>query len=167
MRLPTFAVKARMKGSPLSLVCGWAALAVYLVAYAPVGLGVAALVGSFDRNHQVQVRFGERELALVLHHGLNCAEHRHGAIARALICFAQPSSPTNPDHVIQFSAADTLSSKAQLALPPLQGSEQPPAALTDLVLASSLDAAHYFPPSRPPPGEGGPVRGRLSTVLLI
>jgi hypothetical protein len=27
---------------------------------------------------------------LVLHHGRGCAAHRHGAVARALVCFAQP-----------------------------------------------------------------------------
>src|SRR5664279_3382740 len=81
---PASPAKAWRKRHALGLVAGWSALALYLAVYAPAGLGLAALVGSFDCNHQVQMGCGERGLTLVLHHGRNCAGHRHGAIARAL-----------------------------------------------------------------------------------
>jgi hypothetical protein len=156
-----------MKPCALRLLAGWSALALYLAAYAPADLGLAALVGSFDRNHQVQVRCGERGLALVLHHGRDCAGHRHGAIARALTCFAQPASATDPDHVIQFGAADTLSPKAQLALPSLQGSEQSTAVLAPVAPVPSADTAQPFARAHPPPHECGLAHCLRSTVLLI
>ena len=164
---PALPAKAGMKRRALGLVAGWSTLALYLVVYVPVGLGLAALVGSFDCNHQVQVGWGERGLALVLHHGRNCAGHRHGAIARALTCLAEPASTTDPDHVIQFGAAETLSPKAQLALPPSQGSEQAAAALTEVVLVPSAQTAQHFAFPRPPPGECEAARCLRATVLLI
>jgi hypothetical protein len=140
---------------------------MFLAFYAPTGLGLAALVGSFDCNHQVQVGSGERGLVLVLHHGRNCAGHRHGAIARALACFAQAASATNPDHVIQFGVADNLSPRAQLTSLSLQGSEQPAFGLTEVVLVLSPDTAHHLVRPRPPPGDSGPACCLRSTVLLI
>jgi hypothetical protein len=167
MQTPAFPAKAGMKRRALGLVAGWSALALYLVVYAPAGLGLAALVGSFDCNHQVRVRSGERGLALVLHHGRNCAGHRHGAIARALTCFAQTASATDPDHVIQFGAADALSPKAQLALPSLQGSVQPAAVLAQVVLVPSAHTAQPFARRHPPPDECRLACCLRSTVLLI
>jgi len=164
---PDFQAKAGMRHRTFNLVAGWSALAVYLVVYAPIGIGLAAFLGSFDRSHQAQVRSGERGLALVLHHGRKCVEHRHGAVARALTSFAQPASATNPDHVIQFSTTDTLSTKAQLALPPLPGSEQSAAPLTEVVLTPSAHFAQELTRPRPPPGECEPIRCLRSTVLLI
>ena len=167
MRKPAFPAEAGMKWRALGLVAGWSALALYLFVYAPAGLGLAALAGSFDCNHQVQVRSGERGLALVLHHGRDCAGHRHGAIARALTCFAQPAGDADPDHVIQFGAADTLATKAQLALPSLQGLEQPAAALTKVVLVPSAQTAQHSARPHPPPGECEAARCLRATVLLI
>jgi hypothetical protein len=167
-RKPTFRAKAGKKQRALlRWVGGWSALALYLLAYAPAGLGLAALVGSFDGSHQVQVISGERGLALVLHHVRNCAGHRHGALARALTCIAQRASATNPDHVLQFSGIDTLSAKSQLVPPPLPGLEPPAIAATEVALGSSDDSAQSFARPRPPPGEGGPIRCLRSTVLLL
>ena len=159
--------EAGMTRCALGSVAGWGALALYLVIYAPAGLGLAALAGSFDCNHRVQVRSGERGSALVLHHGRNCTGHRHGAVARALTFFAQRAGDTDPDHIIQFSTVDALSSKWQLSLPLLQGSEQAVAVLTEVVLGPSADAAQHFALPRPPPGECGAARCLRSTVLLI
>ena len=50
---------------------------------------------------------------------------------------------------------------------PLHGSEQPTAALTEVVLVSHAHIAQGLTRPRPPPGEGGPVRCLRSTVLLI
>jgi hypothetical protein len=113
------------------------------------------------------VRSGERGLALVLHHERNCAGHQHGAIARALTCLAQPTSAADPDHVIQFGTADTFSPKTKLALPSLQGSEQPTVVLTQVVLVPSAETAPPFARPHPPFGECGPARCLRSTVLLI
>jgi hypothetical protein len=164
---PALPAKAGMKCGALRLVAGWSVLVLYMIVYAPAGLGLAALVESFDCNHQAQVGSGERGLALVLHHGRNCAGHRHGTIAQALTCFAQPASATDPDHVIQFCAADTLSPKAQLASPSLQASERPALVLTEVFLVPSADTVQDFARPHPPPGECGPARCLGSTVLLI
>ena len=159
--------KARSKRRLLCLVAGWGVLVLYLAVYAPAGLGLAALVGSFDSSHQVQMSSGERGLALVLHHGRNCAGHRHGVIARALTCFAQPATATDPDHVIQFGDADTLSRKAQIAVPSLEGSESLAPVLTEVVLDSCADNARSLAPPHPPPSECRPVCCLRSTILLI
>ena len=164
---PASPAKAGRGRRALCLVAGWGALALYLAAYAPAGLGLAALVGSFDYNHQVQMRSGERGLALVLHHGRNCAGHRHGVIARALTCLAQPASATDPDHVIQFAAADTLARKGQIASLPLQGLERPFLVLTEVVLVSCADNAPNFARPHPPPGECGLAGCLRTTILLI
>lgn len=164
--IPTPA-KAGMKRRALRSAAVWGVVALYLVVYAPAGLGLAALAGSLDNSHQVRVRSGERGLALVLHHGHNCAGHRHGAIARALTCFAQPASATDPDHVIQFGAADSLSPKAQLVLPSFQGPEQPAPVLAEPAFVPSAHTAQYYVPPWPPPDETGPACCIRSTVLLL
>jgi len=149
------------------LTAGCFVLALYLAACSPAGLGLAALLGSFDPSHQVQVHAGERGLAVVLHHGGNCAGHRHGVVARALTCFAQPASAADPDHVIQFSAADSLSRKAQISLPPLAGSAQPALALVEKNFSVSAPFVARLADPRPPPGGGEALRCLRSTVLLI
>jgi hypothetical protein len=149
------------------LVSGWFALALYLTAYSPAGLGMAALAGSFDSSHEVQVRSGEGGLALVLHHGRQCVGHQHGAIARALTCLAQRATNTDPDHVIQFGVADTLSPKAQLVASSIQGFAQPAAALTEVSSVTSTPTEQLSGRPRPPPGKSGTVRFLRSTVLLI
>jgi hypothetical protein len=164
---PASAEKSGMKRRVLCLVGGWGALVLYLAIYAPAGMGLAALVGSFDSNHQVQMRSVERGLALVLHHGRNCAEHRHGVVARALTCLAQPASATDPDHVIQFAATDTLARTGQIALPPLWGFEGPSLVLTEVVQVSCADNALGFARPRPPPGECGLACCLRTTILLI
>jgi hypothetical protein len=156
-----------MKRPALLVFGAWSVLALYLVAYLPAGLGIAAFVGSFDRNHQVQVRLGERSLALVLHHGRHCVGHRHGVIARALTRFAQPASATDPDHVIQFSAADSLSRKSQIALMPFPNAAQSAAALSEIVFAAPSHTTLRLGQPHPPPDESGLLRCLRSIVLLI
>jgi hypothetical protein len=168
MRGPPYPAKTGRRRSALDLVAGWVALALYLLAYAPAGLGFAALVGAFDCNHQVRVRYGERGMALGLHHGRDCPGHRHGTIARTLTCFAQPSRVTDPDHVIQFAAADLLPPMAQPGPPSFQGPEHPAAAPTEVVFGMAAGTAPRLALPRSPPGECDPVvRCLHSTVLLI
>ena len=104
----------RNKGSNWSrLTTGWCALLLYAGACSPPGLGLAALVGALDPNHQLLIGAGERGGRLVLHHGIHCAPHHHGLAARALTLLAQPASAANPDHILQFSSADTLKGQSQ------------------------------------------------------
>ena len=60
---------------------------------------------------------GEGGGRLVLHHGSPCAPHHHGLAARALTIFAQPANTANPDHILQFSSADTLKGRSQTSAP--------------------------------------------------
>lgn len=98
------------------LSAGWCALLLYAGACSPLGLGLAALTGTLDPNHQLLIGAGERSVRLVLHHGSRCAHH-HGVAARALTLFAQPANPANPDHILQFSSADALTSQSQISAP--------------------------------------------------
>jgi hypothetical protein len=99
------------------LTAGWCALLLYAGACSPLGLGLAALVGSLDPNHQLLVGAGERSGRLVLHHGSSGASHHHGVVAHALKLFAQPANAANPDHILQFSSADTLKGQSQASAP--------------------------------------------------
>jgi len=67
---------------------------------------MAALLGTFDPNHHERILSGKSGLQLVLHHGPNGNSHHHGAIAQALTLLAQPPTPSNPDHVIQFGSTE-------------------------------------------------------------
>jgi len=162
-----FAAKAAAWSRAFGLAVGWTVLALYLVIYSSAGLGLAALMGSFDEHHQIQVRPGKSGLALVLHHGHSCDGHRHGLIAHTLTWFAQPPSPSDPDHVIQFGAADTSSSNAKLALPSPQGTERPAAVVTAIDWFSFSLIAQRLANSHPPPDRCETVRSLRSTVLLI
>ncbi len=99
------------------LAAGWCALLLYAGACSPLGMGLAALAGSLDPNHQLLTSAGERGFRMVLHHGSRCATHHHGLAARALTLFAQPANPANPDHLLQFSSADTLQGQSRTAAP--------------------------------------------------
>lgn len=164
---PGVPAKAGLKRRAPASAAAWTLLALYLVAYAPAGLGLAALAGSLDRGHQVQFCGGDRGLALVLHHGRNCAVQRHGVIARALVCFAQPASAADPDHILQFAAADTLSPRALLIPPPLPSPAQPAGLPADSGGTPSADARPEMPRPRPPPAQGEPARCLRSIVLLL
>ena len=108
----------RNKGRHWSwLAAGWCALLLYAGACSPLGMGLAALAGALDPNHQLLTAASERSVRLVLHHGSRCASHHHGLAARALTLFAQPASPANPDHILQFSSADTLNGQSQTSAP--------------------------------------------------
>ena len=96
---------------------GWCALLLYAGACAPLGLGLAALAGSLDPNHQLLISAGDSSRRLVLHHGNRSASHHHGFAARVLTLFAQPPNAANPDHVLQFSSADTLKGKGRTLAP--------------------------------------------------
>lgn len=95
------------------LTAGWCALWLYVGACSPLGLGMAALTGSLDPNHQLLIGASGRGGRLVLHHGSRCGLHHHGLAAHALTLFARPLGSTNPDHILQFCSADTLKGESQ------------------------------------------------------
>lgn len=149
------------------LVAGWLVLALYFLDYSPVGIAAAALVGSLDPAHEVQVQFGASGLQLVLHHGHGCHGHHHGVIAKTLTIFAQPASTANPDHLLKFGSANFFANTAQVRPSTLSLAELPLPVL-DLIslgLPNSSPVAAESP--RPPPGEQGLLACLRSTVFLI
>ena len=108
----------RNKGSSwCRLTAGWCVLLLFASACSPLGLGLAALAGSLDPNHQLLFGAGEPGMRLVLHHGSRCESHHHGLAARALTIFTQPASAANPDHILQFGSAETLKGPSQTSAP--------------------------------------------------
>jgi hypothetical protein len=158
----------RNKGSNWPrLTAGWCALLLYAGACSPLGLGLAALAGSLDPNHQLLIGAGERTGRLVLHHGSSGASHHHGLVARALKLFAQPANAANPDHILQFSSPDTLKGQSQASAP------QPDSRYVLLVFPGGEFFAHTpkvfasgIPPGSPPELDAARLCLR-STVLLI
>ncbi len=149
------------------LIAGGCALLLYAGAFTPLGLGVAALAGSFDRSHHLGIHGGAQGMQLVLQHGRNCTGHHHGVVARALTIFARPASATDPDHVIQFSAPDSFSRKAQLAAPAPTAFAQPDFALVEISRTSPREAFLASAPTHPPPGASRRLLCLRSTLLLI
>ncbi len=95
----------------LRLTAGWCALLVYVATACPLGLSLATLMSSLDSSHQVLVAAGEHGGRLVLHHEPAGDSHQHGAVARTLTFFAQAPGTGDPDHVLQFASADSLTAK--------------------------------------------------------
>lgn len=156
-----------LRSLALRWVAGWLGLLSYAGAFTPIGLGMATLAGSLDRNHQIQLCAGEHGTQLVLHHGRSCGSHHHGTLARALITFAQPSNTANPDHVIQFGTTDGLSRKADVTPPQPPGSEQPVLALNSTPICRPSAA----PPILIPGHRSGDLQEQLlglrTTILQI
>ena len=149
------------------LIAGGFALLLYAGAFSPLGLGVAALAGSFDRSHHLSIHGGAQGMQLVLQHGRNCTGYHHGVVARALTIFARPTSATNPDHVIQFSAPDSFSRKAHLATPSSTAFAQPDFALVETSRTPPREAFLSSVPTHPPPCASGQLLCLRSTLLLI
>jgi hypothetical protein len=99
------------------LVAGWSALLIYSAACSPVGLGLAAMAGSFDASHRVVLAASERGGRVVLQHGARCVQHRHGMMAKALTAFARPGNTADSDHVLQFNSTYTLKFQGESTTP--------------------------------------------------
>jgi len=166
-RKPATASRSASTHSVVQLISGWCALLVWVAVYSPVGLGVAAAVGCLDRDHHLRIHAGEQGLQLVLHHGPNCTAHRHGIVARALTVFAQPASATDPDHVIQFSAADNSSGPTQLTVSRPANSELSGVVVAETFLCCARETRPSLIPTHPPPDERGQLLCLRSTLLLI
>jgi hypothetical protein len=148
-------------------VAVWCALLLYGGASTPLGLGVAGLVGSFDRSHHLSVRGGGQGVQLILQHGRNCTGHHHSIVAKALAFFARPASAATPDHVIQFSAPDGLSRQAQMNAPTPASRAQPDFALVETSQPPPREDCLSSVPRGPPPDERGQLRCLRSTLLRI
>ncbi|TAL01941.1 MAG: hypothetical protein EPO07_07910 [Verrucomicrobia bacterium] len=155
------------RNSFLRLTAGWSALWLYVAACSPVGLGLAALAGSLDSRHQIFLGAGECGGRLVLHHGNGCAQHQHGLIARALTLFAQPASPSEPDHILQFSSSDNFKSQAETSAPQPNPGELPFGGGLGAFLAHAPEAFVLGVAVHPPPDVSGAQLGLRTTVLLI
>lgn len=149
------------------LITGWNALLLYVAACSPVGVSLTAALGSLDRDHQVNLQSGEREMRVVLHHRQTRAAHHHGLLARTLNLFAQPATSAEPDHVLQFGAADIVSNSRQLKAPPLSASALTPAAPSSPLVCPLAPSLAPFRPSHAKHDQPGGWSGRRSIVLLI
>ena len=157
----------RQPRSATRLVAGWGALLLYVGAVSRLGLALAALVGSFDPDHQALVQNEMGSTRLILHHEQKCAAHHHGLVARALTVFAEPARAGQPDHVLQFRAATMISHPTQLSAPAPTTYQPPVAALIQMIARSPNDDSPALVPTHPPPHPSGQPLCRRSTVLLI
>lgn len=159
--------KSQWRDNALRRLAGWSVLFLYVAAFSPLGFGLTAALGSFDRNHQLSLRTSESGTQVVLHHRQVCATHCHDALARTLTFFAQPASATQPDHVLQFNSTDSVSAPGQIKLAPTAGD----APLAAVSLASILCVRRQSPtvrvPIDAPLDETGALFGLRSTLLLI
>jgi hypothetical protein len=158
---------SRQNSSPFQLFAGWCTLVLYLGAATSFGPTLAAMLGSFDADHRVQIRNGNDSLQVVLHHQAGSAQHHHGRMARALTLLAKPASSASPDHVLQFvSAKEFFQTTSRLEISDTS-SLQPDSACIGAVMSQPDEVSHLPTPPRPPPDAGGALLGLRSTVLLV
>src|SRR5205809_2671072 len=92
----------------IRLLGGIALLFFHLITATPFTPVLTALLGAADRSHNAIVQSTNHGYQVVLRHEcVNWATHRHGLIARALTVFAQRTTATRSDHVVQFANTDT------------------------------------------------------------
>jgi hypothetical protein len=158
--------QSKQQASLSRFLAGWLVLLLYVAAASPVGTGVTALVGALDREHQMQVSCAETGATIVLHHAANCAQQHHGLAARVLTLLANADDPTNPDHVIHFTAQLAAAKNSQVNVPA-------PVMLVDVsLMATALRLAGSVPTlssiaSSHPPADRGRAACVRTTVLLI
>ena len=146
---------------------GWCALVLYVSAASPLGVGLAALVGSFDPDHHVLVQMELGSTRLVLRHERKCAGHHHGVVAKALTLFAEPVRAGQPDHVLQFSTANNIPCQAHLITPTPAQLDQSAIAVTGSSAGPRRDHFLSSVATHPPPVTSGQLLCLCSTVLLI
>ena len=146
---------------------GWCVLAFFVGAASPVGLGLTALLGALDADHEVRLETSDVGSRVVLHHGGNCAGHHHGLVARVLTFFAEPVRAGEPDHVLQFSPADSYARQKQMVGPLSAPFEQVVFPPIESLAWAQREAFLSSVPTQPPPGATGQRRCLRSTLLLI
>lgn len=161
--MPRFLHKQRL----IRLLAGWCGLLLYVAVFTPMGMSGLALLGMIDPDHHVVLSPSADGLRLVLHHEGNCAKHQHRLVARTLTLFAQPAHNADPDHVLQFSSAPSLTRDAQ-ALVSAPNQAAPIGLVAGVLVVSDADRwVEFIPPPRPPPDIGGNLLNVRSTVFLI
>lgn len=151
----------------LRLIAGWCALLLYVGVFSPVGVALAELVGKCDPNHQALVQVSAGGTKVLLHHQPKDATHHHGLLARTLTTFAAPTHPGEPDHILQFGAADVIPGKAfRAAAPAIQLHQTCPATLKRLT-PSPLEVSLSRAPTQPLSPQHGQLLCLRSTLLLI
>jgi hypothetical protein len=154
-------------GKALRRIAGWCGLLLYVGALSPVGVGLAEVIGTLDPNHEARIQMSADGAKVVLHHDAQCTSHRHGLLARTLTLFTATDRANEPDHVLQFSAAEIISGKPlPSAAPPIQLAH---VCLLNGGLMAVTPGAH-FPssfPSHPSSGFSGRLLCLRSMLLLI
>jgi hypothetical protein len=84
-----------------------------------------------------------------------------------LTLFAQQASATDPDHVLQFSAAESYRHGAQLAAPSPTALAQPVFTPIEATFCSPHGPQPSSVPPHPPPDEGGRLVRLRSIQLLV
>lgn len=167
VRLKTMKSSSQWRGRVLRRIAGWSTLLLYLAAFSPLGIGFATALGSLDRDHRVNLLAGDAGLRLVLRHQTACQPHQHGLVARTLTVFARPVSPDQPDHVLQFGAAENFTGSAPIqCLFDSTGSPMP-AVTTGMMVSIQSLLPLVSSANHPPPGDASVLRCLRSTVLLI
>jgi hypothetical protein len=169
--LPARHRRARRKGTLLPALCGGSLLLLYLFTATPLAPLLTVALAETDPNHRVTLRRGAGILQVVLRHDCPVpGAHHHGLIARALTALAQPASPAQPDHVIQFENLAASLEGATLAMEPvpeLTASDAPPAVeIRPTEPEPSVDLSPAVA-ARPPPAPGGRLLSLRSILLLI
>jgi len=153
----------------MSRLGGSVLLLFYLVTTTPLAPVLTALLAATERNHYVALQTTARGIQVVLRHDcVNLPSQRHGLVARGLTVFAQRTTATQSDHVIQFGITDTSKQTPAFAIEAAPGSPAQDAvpADEDLFHAARLTALLVSLP-RPPPGPSGFPLTIRSTVLVL
>jgi hypothetical protein len=143
-------------------------LLLYLLTSSPLAPVFTTLIATTDRSHHVAIQQTSGGIQIVLRHDcLNSPAHRHGLAACLLTTFAQRTTASQPDHVIQFSGADAAMLTPALSVASTQdatASEVVPAPTALIQVLSPVQ-----PPTawRSPPGANAIGIELDSTVLLI
>lgn len=151
----------------------WAA--VCLAAYVGVATSLfpaaVALVAWADGDHRVMLVSGETGVSIVLRHdgagpGTD-ASHVHCPVSRTLMLLAEPPTPADPDHVLNFSACHP-STLCAASMPTPAGAGQP--ATTSLLsrpMARPVPARWLVAKSLAIPPPDLPVAVVRTTVLRV
>ena len=166
-RMNLFGASLQRRCSPLRLVAGWCALLLYVGAMLPLGIGLAATVGTLDKSHHVKVQTQAHGLQVVFHHERGGIAHRHGPVAEVLTFFAEPTRANQTDHILKFGVPDSFLRPAQRAAPSLASSELLANIAPQTALLLGRDSLRLSASTRPPADCGSqPLRFR-STLLQI
>jgi hypothetical protein len=147
------------------LVSGSLVLALYLLTATPLAPALTALLALADRGHHLAMQQTSGGIAVVLRHDcFNSPTHRHAFIARTLTLLAQPTSASQPDHVIQFGAS-AMSAETAIALVAVESAPEILASGDLLPRSASKTVSSQH--CHPPPGASGWLWNVRSPVLLI